>query len=33
MLFLFKNSFFENHESGFYPRNSTQVKNSEIFRH
>ena len=33
MLFLLKNSFFENHENELYPRNITQVKSSEIFRH
>ena len=25
--------FFENHESGFYPQNSTQVKRFKNFRH
>ena len=28
-----KNSFFENHESGFYPQNDTQVKRFKNFRH
>ena len=28
-----KNIFFENHESGFYPQNSTQVKRFKNFRH
>ena len=30
---LYKKNFFENHESGFYPRNGTQVKRFKIFRH
>lgn len=28
-----KIGFFENHESGFYPQNSTQVKRFKNFRH
>ena len=28
-----KKHFFENHESGFYPRNGTQVKRFKFFRH
>ena len=28
-----KKNFFENHESGFYPHNGTQVKRLKKFRH